>query len=477
MVLLLCLLLTTPWVTAAVLQITVENNEVELGQPVWLTLRSDQTAVSLNTLDLSAWQDQVVLPRAFDANLGADKHQQTLRLHVYPLHKGQLTLPGLHFLYHTTPPLRINVVAAQDSKRHTPIDFDYQVSTTTPWQQQQVIVACRVTLDNAYAVFKQAAGNPKGVQVLPMRQRAIAQAGTTQYQLGWVLVPARAGKLHVRLPPIQYVRDGVVTHQFYVPPLHLVVQARPAWLPGTIPVGRVQVTDYALARSWLTTSVLSQLRLQLRVDGMAAAVIPDYAQQLHSGADLQYYAAQRKILTTIDHAGIQHDLRYAIPLVAKHIGIYRLPDLRLQYFDPGSGRLTTTHIPGPAVVIVNVWLQGLFLLLLLAGLLWLLRRLLRWWLNYWRRYRAYQTALQLLPQSQSVSAIRRVMQIMAQAEGESANFSYWQWQSRMAVLTSLAQHVPVTALNAACYGRAELEFAPLLQVLTRICRQRRLAVW
>jgi len=476
-VLLLGLLLTAQWTAAAVLQITLEKKEVELGQPIWLTLRSDQSAVSLNGLDLSPWQDLVVLPRAFDANLDAANRQQTLRLRLYPLHKGQLTLLGLHFLYHTTPPLRINIVEAQDSEQHSPIDFQYQVSTTTPWQQQQVIVACRVTLDNAYAVFKQATDNHTGVQVLPMQQHVIAQAGKTQYQLGWVLIPARAGKLHVQLPPIQYVRDGVVTHRFYVPALDLAVQARPAWLPGTIPVGSVHVTHYALVRAWLTTSVLSHLHLYMQVKGMATAEIPDYPQQLHSDTGLQYYAAQHKLRTRIDHAGIHHELRYDIPLVAKHIGIYHVPDLRLQYFDPGSGRLTTTTIAGPSVVILNVGLQGLLLLLVLAGLFWWLRRALRWWLCYWRRYRAYQSALQLLPQSQTVPALKRVMQIMAQAEGGSANFSYRQWQSRMQAVTSLAQHVPVAALNAACYGRAELDLTLLVQTLMRICRQRRLALW
>ena len=478
--LLLCLWFAAQNVSAAGLQITALSTEVELGRPVWLTLTSGQTAVSLNTIDFSSWQQDFVLPRDYDLSIADDNRSQRLRMQLYPLHRGQFELPALSFLNQTSNTMRIDVTEARDAKNRSPIDFTCKVPNNTPWQQQQVIVACSITMRNAYAVFTQPTDNLTGVQVLPMQaqQHVVHETLETQtrYQLGWVLIPTQAGKLHVQLPPIQYVRDGVVSHQFYVPPLDLNVQTLPAWLPGTIPVGTVSVVNYSLPQAWLSTSVLSHVQLQLQLAGMAPDLIPAYPQQLRSDSTMQYYSAQQQLLTRIDSNGIQHRLTYDIPLVAKHLGIYRLPALRLQYFDPASGTLKTAEIHGPSIIILNTWLKVLLLLFAAGVLIWLVRYLLQWLTQYWRRYQTYRLALQQLPRSNSLPAIRQVMQTMAQAEGWPTNLTYLQWQRRMQAVAPMAQQLAVHNLNAASYAQQDIAMKPLVQLLTKICRARLFAL-
>jgi hypothetical protein len=476
----LCLWCAAHLVAATGLQITLERNEVELGKPIWVTLSSDQTAVSLNTIDFSPWQRDFVLPRQFDMTVADDNRSQQLRLRLFPLREGRLTLPAVTLLNQKSTAVTIDVIEARDPKNHSPINFHYHVSTTTPWQQQQVIVACSLIMRDDYAVFTQPTDNVAGIQLLPMQvqQHVVYERREpqTHYQLGWVLIPAQAGKVHVQLPPIQYVRDGVVAYQFYVPSLDLKVQALPPWLPGTIPVGKVSVANYSLPQVLLSTAVLSHVDLQLQLAGMAQDSIPAYAQQLRSDSRVQYYAAQQQLLTHVDSNGIRQQLRYDIPMVAKYLGIYRLPDLRLQYFDPVSGTLKTTEIQGPSVVILNPWVKGSLLLLVLVFGIWVLRYMLHWLVRQWRRYQTYQQALQQLPQSDSLSAIRQVMQTMAQAEGWSANFTYQQWQQRMQGVAPIAKDLAVTQLNAASYAQQDLAMPPLVQVLTQICRVRRFAL-
>lgn len=466
-------------VAATALQIKAARHQLELGQPIWLTLTSDQTAVSLASLDFSPWRHQVVLPRAYDVNLANDDRMQVLRLRVYPLHTGRLILPGLHFLQEITPDLRFTIAPARDANTQMPMHFMYQVSTLQPWQQQQVVVSCHLTLPDQYAVFTQPTAKIDGVQLLPMQvqKQEITQAGRklTRYTLGWVMLPSRAGKLPVQLPPIQYVQDGVVTRRFYVPPLALSVRPLPAWLPGTIPVGRVRLRHYRLSQSWLSTAVLSQLHLQLRVDGVASALMPNYARQLRSGRQLQFYSAQEHTITTLNATGLHHDLHYTIPLVAKHIGLYRLPEIRLQYFDPDSGTLKTRRLAGQTVMIVNAWLISLLLAVVVWLVIWQGRKLLRYSIRYWQRYRIYQLALRQLQQSNSLIAIRHAMQTMARAEGWHINLSYLQWQARMQTRTALAENLAITELNAADYGGGELNVSAVITDLMQICRQRRLA--
>ena len=474
--LLLCLGLAAQAVAAAGLQITALTTQVELGKPVWLTLSSDQTAVSLSTLDFSPWQRDFVLPRERDVILADDNRSQRLRLQLFPLHTGQFELAGLTFLNQTSKAMTIDVIEAKDAKTNFPIDLACKLSNNSPWQQQQVIVACSITTRNAYAIFTQPTDRISGVQLWPMQVQHYAVHETlepqTRYRLGWVLLPAQAGKLQLQLPPIQYVRDGVVTHQFYLPPLTLNVRALPAWLPGTIPVGKVMLTNYSLPQAWLSTSVLSRVQLQLQLESMAPAAIPDYSQQLRSDRDVQYYAAQAKLTTTIDSNGIQHRLRYTIPLVAKHLGVYRLPDLRLQYFDPSTGMLQTAEIHGPSLLVLNGWLKSVLLLLGAVILAWLGRLLLQWLMRQWRRYQTYRLALQQLPQTDSLPAVRQVMQIMAQAEGWPTNLSYLQWQRRMQSVAPMARLLAVHSLNAASYAQQEIAMQPVVQVLTKICRTR-----
>jgi len=222
--------------------------------------------------------------------------------------------------------------------------------------------------------------------------------------------------------------------------------------------------------------VLTHVQLRMRLDGMTTDAIPDYALQLRSDHTLRYYAAQRQRHTVLDVGGIHHQLLDDIPLVAKHIGISRLPPLRLQYFDPDSGTLKTMRVPGPTLMILNGWVKGIVLLVAAALLFWLLRVLLDYLLRIWRRYRTYQLALQRLRQSDSLAAIKQAMQIMAQAEGWSRNLTFLQWQARMQTITPLARQLRVANLNAVGYAQAELEITPVVQVLRQIGQQRRLAL-
>jgi len=467
-------------VSAAELDIRADTREVELGRPIWLTLRSDQTTVSLKELDLSAWRDRVALPRDYDVELSEDNHSQSARLRLYPLRRGRLDLPGLHFAHTTTEAMRFEILPAREPGSGHPMDFRYRLSTHKPWQRQQVIVNCQLTLSDDYAVFRLSPHKLAGIQVRALQkqqQRVEAGApGETRYRLGWLLTPSRAGDFQVAFPPIEYVRDGVVVRRFFVPPVTLQVRALPSWLPGTIPVGTVRLTNYAAPHNMLSSGVLSRLHLGLQLDGVAPELIPDYAQQLRSNRNWRFYAAQTRTTNTLDADGLRQRVEYTIPLQPRSLGLWRLPALRLQYFDPATGSLETANLQGPLLLVVNGWIKSLLALLLLLLGVYLGRRLWRGWQRYWYRYRTYQQAMRQLTQSDSLPALRTIMQRMAQAEGWRSNLTYRQWQARMQRVAPEAAQFPVTALNAASYAGASLDCSAIIVCLLRICRRRCLAL-
>lgn len=474
-----CLLLVSAASAAAQLQVQAEQHRLELGQPIWLTLRSDQAAVSLNTLDFKAWRQKVALPRAIYVNRNRDNTTQTLRLRLYPYHTGKLVLPALHFQHHTTAPLRFTILPARDPVTHRPMRFACKVSGRHVWQEQQVIVHCQLKLHDAFALLTQAHSRQTGFRLLPMQIQkqttGHGQSAQTHYQAGWAVYAEHPGKQVVRLPPIEYVRDGVVTRRFYHEPLHLLVRALPAWLPGTIPVGQVVSARYHLAHSWLSTSVLSQLRLRVQLSGVAPSNVPDYAAQLHSNQPFRFYRARQQHHTRVSATGVQYDQDDTLPLVAHHFGLYRLPDLRLQYFNPVRGTLETRLLRGGMVVVVNGWIKTVFGLLCAGLLVWLGRRTWFYGARYWRRFRGYQQALAILDGPATYDVLQRGMRRMALAEGWRANLSLLQWQACMRRTTSLVEAFPVTQLTAAVYGDGSVDLGMCVDRLRRICRRRRLA--
>lgn len=467
---------------AASLHIEVEQHRLELGQPIWLTLRSDQTAVSLATLDFSAWKKRVAFPRAYYVNRNRDNTAQTLRLRVYAYHTGNLVLPALQFMQHTTAPLHFTIVPARDPVTHAPMDFGCQVSTQQPWQQQQVVVGCRLRLHDAHALLTQPTAQQHGFRFYPMQveKRVEGRGATaqTRYRLGWVVFAVRAGKQVLTLPPIEYVRDGVVTRRFYLDPqqLQLQVKALPSWLPGTIPVGQIGPVHYGLAYGWLSTGVLSQMQLRVQLNGVAPSLVPDYPALLHGSHVFMFYRARQRNQARVESTGIQYLLDDRIPLVAHHVGIYRLPDLRLQYFDPVRGTLQTRLLHGGTIVVVNSWIKLILGLLCVVALVWLGHRVGRFLVRYWRRFRHYQQALAILERPVSLDSIRHGMRVMAMAEGGRANMSWLQWQDYMRDKSALAESLPVTQLNAAVYGHGSVDLERCVDHLCSLCRQRRRAI-
>lgn len=465
---------------AGVLRVSADQQEVELGRPIWLTVYTDQDAISLDNLDLSGWQGRVAVPRNIDVSREAGGRSQRARLKIYPLREGPLELPPLYFIHETSNVLRLKVLPAVEAGSGRPMNFQCQASANTAWQSQQLAVGCTLDLGTGYALFRQNARNTAELQIhaLQKQQHQLGHAADrfTRYRLGWLISPSRAGERLVTLPPIDYLRDDVVVRRFYVPPFRLQVRALPAWLPGTVPVGKVTLTEYGPARFWLDSGVLSQLHLGLRLDAVAAGMVPDYAAQLRSNRDWRFYPPRLEHSDAVAGRDAVRRLQYTIPLQARAIGVRRLPDLRLQYFDPASGSLRTLQVRGPLLWVVNGWIKLILALLALLLCVYLGRRFWRWWRHYWYRYRIYRALLRRLARCDKLPELRDIMLGMAQAEGWRSNLTYRQWQTRMRQVAQEAARIPVAELYAASYGSAGIDTAGFTQSLLRICRRRRLGL-
>lgn len=457
--------------TAAALSISADESRMQYGKPVWLTIETARRDVALKTLDFTRWDEQVVVLSEREVQTDAAGLQRW-RVRLYPRREGRIELPGLLLAGERSEALRLEIVPAVDPRTGAPIGIDCDVSTATPYQQQQVLAVCEFRIQDELVLFEYPRQTLAGAQLLPMQVTRETRAPGHSHHAGWVVLPQRSGDVEYDLPPLQLVRDGVITHRFYLPKLQLQVRPLPLYLPGTIPVARVQVTRFAFDSWHLAPARLANVQLHVNVDGAPLDALPDFAQLVRSDASLQTYAAATQHTQRIDTQGIAHTLEYTIPVTPRRQGLYRLPTLHVQYFDAQSGTLQSAEVPGPRVLILAWWSK--LLVVLLAGALALpaaryAHQLLR---RLQRRTRTYRAALMQLGAAPTLAHIRHAMQLMAQAEGWSANITYRQWHAKMVRVRACTAQFPYQSLYEVSYAGVAHDLHALRESLQRICRQR-----
>lgn len=467
--------LMVPIANATSLLVTAQSDPIEYGKAFWIHIESDQLTTSLQTLDFAGWRDQVRVSGQRELQLDPTTGKQRLSIKMQARHSGVLKLASLAWAGIESDPLILDVNPPIDVKTGTAIDFSCHIDNTTPWQQQQTLFICRVQMQDSRVLFKMAHAQPRGAQLvaLPISQAAIASQTQklTEHRLGWVLIPQLSGQQRFEMPPIQLIRDGLVTHQFYSVPLLVDVKPLPIYVPGTIPVGQVNVNRYTLAETLLTQGHLTSLQLQVRVQGSSAELLPDYARKLLSDDRMQFFAAQTQHRQHLDQQGIQHQLDYRIPLNPRRQGLYQLPSLRVHYFEPNSGTLKTQLIAGQRVLVLSIWSQALLLLGLLGLVGYVLYRFWKWAIRVLTRLRGYRAALAQLSQAPTPIQLQRAMQLMAQAEGWSGNLTYRQWTQRMLQRLPAAGSFPYHKLYERCYAGIDHDLQPVQTRLAQLCRQ------
>lgn len=466
----------TTLATAAPLRILVDEASVEYGKPFWVTLQSDQPTVSLADIDFTAWQDDVMVIRQQDVQHNEATGIQRLRLRLYPRREGQLNLPGLFFAGVHASPLQLTVTQPVDSKTQQAIEFACQTSTTAPYQQQQVKIACQAGMQAKHVLFEYPVTRLRGAELFHMQvvHELTSKPGKPRYRhhVGWVVIPAHHGQQQFELPPIYLVRDGVITHRFYLPRLKLDVQTLPVYLPGTVPVGAIRVTHYGLVETLLSPDTLAALELRLQVEGVPVNLIPDYASNLHSNSQVQFYAAKTRYEQRVDKDGLHQNISYSIPLVARTQGWFRIPALRLQYFEPINGTIKSIIVPGQGVLILGVWVRlGVAVLMLALGVV-ILRVIYVWLRRVVVRFRTYRAALAQLGQTPSQTTIKQAMRLMAQAEGWSGNLTYRQWYEKMQCKVRAAHDLPFLQLYEVSYAGVAHDLYIFRETLQHLCRQR-----
>ncbi|MGM0593363.1 MAG: hypothetical protein ACQETD_02410 [Pseudomonadota bacterium] len=333
------------------------------------------------------------------------------------------------------------------------VTINTSVSTLTPWVRQQIVVTMEVITPELSAHLLVEPEPLRGFELIPLTSRReriqTADGERMRLRTGFALFALSPGSYRPTLPPVHYRLYGASRKALKLPPPPLTVKPLPPYVPATMPVGALAFRSRTEPGLWLGREALGFWHLTLEAEGIPADWLPPLQGQLPTTEAIRFRPATLHTEQRTDHSGVTAQTRYRVPFIPQESGRLALPTLRLQYFDPQTGRLEwLTHSPERALVLslpLRWLLAGVFVLLLgwAARHVWRTLRL-RWWQQRERR-----AAIRALRQANSATAIRQALRHYAYAHNDSANLSITGWYQRYGRRLSPAL---IAQLQRASYG-------------------------
>lgn len=411
------------------LSVATDTNQVEYGRGFSVYLRSDTTAL-LERLNLAPLDADFVVHRRGDIIRGDPSHL-SVRLRLYPRKAGPQVIPALAVDGTTTDPIKINVAPAIDPKDKSVVNVSYELNRQSVWLKQPITVVARIETRADIVDISAPAFDDRGFRsfILPLERKTITAGGKsrTVHRLGWILYPLVTGSRELQLPAIQYRRDGVITHRFFPPRYKITVKALPSYVPATMPVGRVEIKTGEFEKRLYLRNNLESLSIRVTADGLPGQYVSYLLEQLKSTESVSLYPTEMHTVQHLNPARMTNRLDYRVPFVPTRSGWMKFPTLRLQYFNPESGKIVTKQHDLGTAFSVPRWLVWLTVTLLVFPIVVLLRYSLARLAQYWLRLRNYQAALLLLKNAKTLTDLRLALSAIARAESWPDNITVGRW--------------------------------------------------
>jgi hypothetical protein len=305
------------------------------------------------------------------------------------------------------------------------------ISTAQPWERQQVTIEVKVTTPDSFTSLRSESFKIPGFEVFPQPGSSEKiQQNDIQYStlsIGWILLPLFEGQHNIELPPIEYRQSGKTLRTYYIPRQKLNVKPLPPYIPPTMPVGKIGISSAVPSNQLLFPSEISYWDLTITGYGVSPAWMPPIMRQVKSTPDNQFFATDSQKTITLLEGRLDSQTLHHIPYKPLVSGRLNLPSIRVQYFDPDSGKIiTTTHQPQRPLVIGLAWRVIAGALLCLLAVL-VSRHLYQEYLLQRNRRRLRQAALLKINNTTTFTELREGLNHLAVAEGWPDNLTIQRW--------------------------------------------------
>jgi hypothetical protein len=450
------------------LKLILDKSEVQLGRHITAKLYGIDLPTRLSEINTQALSEDfglVILESSEDdeddniVRLWPNRRVQTMQFALYPRRSGALTIPELNLAgtYTQTQTVQVSQSTKKTRDGEIAIEQEIVISTQHPWERQQVRIAMTITSADQFISLRTETPRITGFEVfaLPESSQQIRRNGVdyTRISTGWVLFPLTAGTHTLDLPAIELRKSGRTQRTFYLPKQTLKIKALPPYIPPTMPVGKIDVSASLNTGHTLFPETLYYWNVSLSGTGVSPHWLPPVLRQIKTNDDVHFLPTDSEQAIDFNQSGMQSQITHRIPFKAKHNGRLKLPDLRIQYFAPDTGKIETiTYQPKIPFVLSMGWrlLIAAFLCLLLfrAGQL-LYQRIA----HSVKRHRLRQSAFQQIKTATSADDIRHGLSMLSAAENWPTNLTLRQWAAHWKNSYKVNAHFDPAFnwLSQACY--------------------------
>jgi len=436
------------------LEIELRQATVEYGRAVYLKIIAEGLKADLSLLQLDPLSAQFAIDsRDFDSEIiqqieevqqqqnkekgSAAITRQILRVKMYPRQTGKLLIPAFTLDKISSDEKELTIIDA--SNKGTNILLDSNLSSTEVWQREQILVSLTLSTAEEFATIKPGDMPVDGIEITALPVKRVwtenENGGKSTITAGWSLLPLRPGSSEIELPPIEYHLSGVVRRVFHLPKVKLKVRPLPSYLPPTIPVGKIDIHSSIKAENFpsaglLFTDDLAYWNISIESKSLTPYWLPPILRQIQSSDSIQFFPATSHRSMQPDNMGVHGRVNHTIPFKPLENGFTNLPGLKIQYFDPATGRLETLVHPAEKLFSAGVISRLLAVLLLAAIILTLLRVIYRQLHKRTRYRKLHQQAILHIRQANTSQEVVTGIRLAGVAEGWPVNISLTDWLAR-----------------------------------------------
>lgn len=445
------------------LSLILNKTETQLGKPVRVEIAAVDAPQAITTLDLGPLRGAFgVVTEESISNVDDPRWPghavQLLRLRLYPRRSGALVLPVLQFgaAHSKAQPISVS----EGSVGGQPINVVTRLSTSAPWERQQIVLQLEITTPDLFASLEAAdTFKAPGFDIVPLartnEQRQSGAAKVAVLRLGWVLSAQTAGVHNIELPPIHYNLSGRAERTYYFSSTRVQVRALPPYIPPTLPVGKVSIDSNLSPAGLLAPGTLAYWTVTVDGETVTPRGLPPILRQVENNDRVRFLATHSERDMHVDADGAHSRVVHRIPFKPLASGRLALPELRLQYFDPDTGRLVRVQLLPPRPWVLSLlWRMVIGAVLCLLAL-WFCSRLYAFSRRALTLRRERNAALAAIQQASDARALRHALEAVAHAEGFPTNLSLREWTRhwRARYHTGPGLDDLMTRLSRACYGK------------------------
>ena len=448
-----------------------DKTESELGRPIRVELIAVSVKEKLSEINLEPLTEHFgVITDYFTADTQDSRWPkqtlQVLNLKLYPRQAGNIVIPSLSLGKFTSKETIVNVSSGENG---TP---QIKLSARSPYERQQFTVQVTVQSTQLSARLSISVNEKiKGFESTPLSFKRLKQKdGRYLLQIGWALSALNKNIQRIELPAIEYSVSGVLRKRFYLPVQEIKVKQLPAYLPPTIPVGKVLLSSKLSKTGLFKTDSIIYWHLQLKGNVGNSYQLPPVLRQIKSNDTIKFFPVNSKRSRIISEGNSTSTVTHIIPLKVLTSGAIKLPEINTQYFDPANGKLIKTTLATTSVFALSVFWQAFILIAVIIATVYLFKILFKTGqrIHYSKQQR--KLALNLLQTNPKITEIRAALKLLAKAEYWTENMSLTQWSKSWSnkYKTDVTFNPLINNISQACYSEGDIYKEDLSGIVNEI---------